>query len=230
MNEVEAPVDRGMLDRLAVLVKEAGGPVAAARALSVSRNTVDLWLKGKSKVPLDGATRLAQLRGRTLDWLVLGAVEDKGQMQLHSNDVPVPDGFVPVPVLSVQASAGSGAIAIPFDGDTGNVVAFRETWLRTLGFLPGRVYILWAVGDSMQPTIRDGDMLLVDRAIDQVIDDGIYVLVVGSRVMVKRIQTRLNGSVVLKSDNARYDEETIPADEVPSLIVEGRVRWVGGPI
>lgn len=90
--------------------------------------------------------------------------------------------------------------------------------------------VLVAVGDSMEPTIRDGDLLLLDRSIDRVVDNGIYVLVLAGMVLLKRIQTRRDGSVVLKSDSERYDDETVPAGEVPDLRIEGRVRWFGRTI
>ncbi len=83
----------------------------------------------------------------------------------------------------------------------------------------------------MEPTIRDGDLLLIDRSIDRIVDNGIYVVVVAGMVVVKRLQTRVDGSVVLRSDNReRYDDELIAAHDVPDLIVEGRVRWFGRTI
>ncbi|MBH0619495.1 helix-turn-helix transcriptional regulator, partial [Salmonella enterica] len=80
------------------------------------------------------------------------------------------------------------------------------------------------------PTIRDGDMLLVDRSIDRVVDNGIYVVVFGGAVLVKRVHIRRDRSVVLRSENAVYPEEVVPADEVPDLVIEGRVRWFGRTI
>ena len=144
--------------------------------------------------------------------------------------LPGPAGLVFVPVLNVTAAAGRGRFVTPDDLGDREMVGFREVWLRSIGLTPGRTHILWAVGDSMLPTIRDGDMLLVDRTIDSVTDNGIYIVVVAGAVVVKRLTIRTNGSVLLRSDNERYPEEVIPPDEVPRLIVEGRVRWVGGPI
>lgn len=140
-------------------------------------------------------------------------------------------GFSFVRRFDVRASAGPGAI-VAFDDIDGSsrFVAFRTEWLHRIGVSPGHAEVLIAVGDSMEPTIRDGDLLLIDRAIDRVIDNGIYVLVLGGMVLVKRIQTRRDGSVVLLSDNQRYHDDTVPAGELPDLKVEGRVRWFGRTI
>lgn len=169
-------------------------------------------------------------RGRPRADPVLGEPKVLVEGSASTPPAQAPDDLIPVPVMMVSASAGPGRFTIPHDLSEGDMVAFREPWLRMMGLTPGRVHILWAVGDSMVPTIANGDMMLVDKVIDRVIDDGIYVVVVGGGVVVKRIQLRHNGSVVLKSDNQLYDEQTIPPDEVSSLVVEGRVRWCGGPI
>ncbi len=202
----------------------------------VPSSTLQRLSGGKNVPQTDSLVRIAEAANVSLDWLA-GLTDDRDPVPEASSvgmisrvSAAVPDGFVAVPTFNVQASAGNGSLASSPENEEADLVAFREVWLRSLGFLPGRVHILWASGDSMNPTIRDGDMLLVDRTIDRVVNDGIYVVVAAGAVRVKRISIRQNGSVLLRSDNDRYEAETIPSDEVPSLIVEGRVRWVGGPI
>lgn len=58
----------------------------------------------------------------------------------------------------------------------------------------------------------------------------IYVLAIGGAFMVKRIQVCLDASMVLKCDNAFYDSEVVPADQVATLIVLGKVIWLPGPV
>lgn len=82
----------------------------------------------------------------------------------------------------------------------------------------------------MHDTIDDGDMMIVDVSIREVVDEGVYVVVYGGLVIVKRVQLLRTGGIVLKSDNPRYEPEIVPVDEQPELIVEGRVRWVGGEL
>ena len=225
MNEDETPDDQGLVGRAAEIVSGLGGATAAARHLSVSRNTLDLWLKRKSKIPLDGATKLAQLGGKSLDWLVHG--REAVPPVAVDETMGLPDGFVTVPMLRVGASAGPGRITNGDDLVPGEVAAFREDWLRSMGLIPGRTHVLTAVGDSMEPTIRNGDFLLVDRSVDRVVDNGIYVVVLAGLVLVKRVQVRLSGALVLKSENPVYGEEVVPPDAVDDVVIEGRVRWYG---
>lgn len=83
----------------------------------------------------------------------------------------------------------------------------------------------------MEPTIRDGDVLLVDTSIDSIRDNGIYVVVFNGFVLVKRIHVRRDGGVRLISDNqALYEPDDVPAAETPSLTIAGRVMWFGRSI
>ncbi len=58
----------------------------------------------------------------------------------------------------------------------------------------------------------------------------VQVLAIGGAFMVKRIQPCRDGSVVLKCDHAFYDAEAVPADQVATLIVLGKVIWLAGPV
>lgn len=136
------------------------------------------------------------------------------------------DGFVLIPRYNVEASAGPGAL-------NGNelvvdYMAFREDFVRrVLRAEPENLALITAIGDSMEPAIRAGDLLLVDRGIDRIMDDAIYVLGIGDELMVKRVQRFFDGGLVVKSDNIAYHEQTITAEAAPSLRVAGRVRWIG---
>jgi len=87
-----------------------------------------------------------------------------------------------------------------------------------------------AKGDSMEPTIRDGDVLLVDTSIDRVRDNALYIIVFEGLVFVKRIHIKLSGAVLLISDNDRYPAEEITPDAAVRLHVAGRVVWFGRSI
>lgn len=141
----------------------------------------------------------------------------------------IAQGFVAVPLLDVRASAGHGR-AVVIEEAEAQIVAFKEEWLRRLGINPAHAVIIIADGDSMAGTINHGDLVLLDRSIDQVIDDGIYCLVYDGLVKIKRLQRLRTGVLLLKSDNPAYQTEEVEPHELPELVIEGRVRWAGGAI
>ncbi len=187
---------------------------SVARRLGFKPQTFDTYLKGRIPRADDGL-RIAD--GLSLDfrWLMTGATGDVADM-------------VTLPHFPISPSAGGGSL-MATDEQAGEV-AFRADWLRAIGVNPRQALVLFARGDSMEPTIRDGDMLIVDRSIDRVLDAGIYVVTVAGMVVVKRVQLRRDGTLLLRSDSGRYDDEVIPPDELHSIIIEGRVCWSGRPM
>jgi len=107
-------------------------------------------------------------------------------------------------------------------------LAFREEWVRTeLGANPKNLVLISAIGDSMEPTLRAGDLLLIDRSDAGVKQDAIYAFATNGELRVKRMQLKIDGKVVVKSDNPQYEAETLTAEQAASLRVVGRVVWSG---
>src|SRR5687768_1942315 len=80
---------------------------------------------------------------------------------LGGREAGEPDDLIAVPVLDVQASAGPGAFA-----DSERALArmrFDPSWLRGLKLDPRQLSVIQVTGDSMAPTLLDGDDILVDR-------------------------------------------------------------------
>ncbi|WP_375591011.1 helix-turn-helix transcriptional regulator [Hoeflea alexandrii] len=223
-------------DRLKVLIGEMPAN-RFAREVSVGESLIRKYLAGATP-GVDKVVAIAEAKEVSLDWLARGV----GPMKLDvGEDGPASGGgmlmlrqagsaekFALVPRLDIQASAGNGRIAI--SEEPLEYLAFQAAWLRGRGINPASARILTARGDSMEETIRDGDVLLVDTSIDRVRDNSIYVVVYGDMVLVKRVHGRINGSLQLISDNPRYPAEEVPKGEVDQLHVAGRVAWYGRSI
>ena len=133
--------------------------------------------------------------------------------------------LVLVPKLAIGASAGPGASV---DGEAvEGEVAFDPRWLRDLGADPRALSIIRVEGDSMAPTLNDGDDILVDGG-DAAprLRDGIYVLRMDDALMVKRIARAPGpGRVSVISDNPHYRSwDDLP---VSAVRLVGRVVWTG---
>lgn len=134
--------------------------------------------------------------------------------------------LVLVPRLDIRASAGHGA----FDVDERPVarLGFHPGWLREItGGSPAGLSMIRVSGDSMNPTLADGDEILVDRndAADR-LRDGIYVLRVDDTLMVKRLAIDPAArSITIVSDNSAYP--TWPNRDPARIEVIGRAVWTG---
>lgn len=99
---------------------------------------------------------------------------------------------------------------------------FSRTWLRSITSTAPR-HLFWAIGDgdSMEPTIRSGEIILIDRSQDTPrMDDGIWAVTHGEIGMIKRLRHRPDGTVELHSDNHLVRPQTAVDGE---LHVIGRV-------
>ena len=136
------------------------------------------------------------------------------------------EGLISITRHPVTVSAGPGAIASEELGRP--YLAFDERWLKALtGTPPSRLSIVRVDGDSMSPTLNDGDDILVD--LDDCVErlrDGIYVLRVDEAVVVKRLALNPMGKrVTVQSDNPAYaDWPDCGLDEIHCI---GRVIWSG---
>jgi phage repressor protein C with HTH and peptisase S24 domain len=135
-------------------------------------------------------------------------------------------GLVPVSRSPVRASAGPGAI--PANERAQPYFAFDERWLRALtGAAPADLSMIKVEGDSMAPTLNDGDDILIDRrACGEQLRDGIYVLRVDDSLLVKRLAIHpLGKRLTVQSDNPAYpDWPDCGMDDVHCI---GRVIWAG---
>ncbi len=200
-------------ERLLFLAGERRVSLAQLSAL-IGRNSTYL-----QQFVRKGSPRKLEEGDRAVLARFLGVVEaELGGAEEKSSEMD----WVDVPRLALGASAGPGALA-PNEQAIG-AFRFGRRWLREQGLDPRRLSAIAVAGDSMEPTLRDGDEILVD-ATPRPLRDGVHVVRVGEALLVKRLDTGRPGALVLKSDNPAYDPiELAPGD----VDVVGRVVWKAG--
>lgn len=127
-----------------------------------------------------------------------------------------------IPRLPLGASAGPGALAR--DEAPSGQLRFSARWLKAQGLDPVALSVIAVEGDSMKPTLRDGDEILVDRT-PRALRAGIHVIRLDDMLLVKRLEPGPAGTLRVISDNPAYPASERAAGEVD---VVGRVVWKGG--
>jgi phage repressor protein C with HTH and peptisase S24 domain len=134
-----------------------------------------------------------------------------------------PPPLVAIPRIEVGASAGPGGIAEI--EEHGPPLGFDAGLLRELGVRrPSSLSIIKVTGDSMEPTLRAGDDILVDRSLSSPRWGAIHVLRFDDDLVVKRL-VRDGQNCIIRSDNAAYADRTVDDPALIQLI--GRVLWCG---
>ena len=188
-----------------------------SRLLGRNAAYIQQYIRRGSPRSLDEQDRAVLARFFGVDEKVLGAPERRSG--------PVVE-LVHVPVLSVEASAGHGALA-EMEAKCAQF-GFDEKWLRRLTASKATsLSIIGVHGDSMEPTLHDGDEVMVDLGDGQSrLRDGIYVLRMDDALNVKRIAIEPQGRrISVVSDNPAYPSWR--GLERRSINIVGRVLWFG---
>lgn len=135
--------------------------------------------------------------------------------------IPAHEDFVVIPRLPLDASAGPGAFSaeeISFD-----TYRFSRRWLREMGLEGADLSAIRVEGDSMEPLLRSGDEIFVDR--NKRSGEGVHVVRIGDALHVKQVQASIPGRIKLISANEAYAPIELSLEEVEVI---GRVVWKGG--
>jgi phage repressor protein C with HTH and peptisase S24 domain len=137
--------------------------------------------------------------------------------------------LIAIPRFDIRASAGPGAFT---EGEVPIAhLGFDQIFLKQLcNATPSDLSIIRVRGDSMYPTLADGDDIMVDRsAAGTRLQDGIYVLRREDTLTVKRIAVHPGTRrLTISSDNSAYP--SWPDCDPQDVDVIGRVVWAGRKI
>lgn len=141
-----------------------------------------------------------------------------------SSGGPIPDDFAAIPHLEAVLSAGPGAE--PSNGLVEHL-AFRRDWLYRIGVRADKAAIVSVRGDSMSPTLDDGDLVLVDGGPTEVRPRRVYAFTdLDGQLRVKRLEPiNATGELVLRSDNTEAPLEVRRGADVERIHIHGEVVW-----
>ncbi|HWW56380.1 MAG TPA: S24 family peptidase [Sphingopyxis sp.] len=218
--------------RLESAMKHRGASAKGlARTAGLGETVVRDILQGMTKdVKLGTIEKLAAALGMSLSDLLPDALGRARPVQ------GTPSDHAPL----ISAHAGDGAIALRhvdisyamgagsnFDDYPDEMpVLFDPGFLRSLTQAPPEMlFVAEGDGDSMFPTMINGDQVIIDRTQRHLtMQDRIWALSVHGAAMIKRLRTVGPNRVRIMSDNTTIPPEEVDADDV---FIAGRVVWIG---
>jgi phage repressor protein C with HTH and peptisase S24 domain len=206
--------------------------------MGVSPSAFRKWLKGEAEPSRERLVALARATGVGVAWLAEGEGPEpvfdtpsgRGRRQ-GVRDLSEQTDWSEFVLLPRRAEAAAAGAATPAAPSGNEFIALRHDWVRSVcGVEPSKLVLETAVGESMTPTIRDGNTLLIDSTDRTFRNFGIYVLEINGERLVKRVQRKHDGSLVLISDNSAYQPDTVDKEAAAGVTVVGRVVWAGGTV
>lgn len=213
-------------DRIQERMKKLGiSQAELARRVKISQPTINSLIRGNStgskhlhRIAAELQTSPAWLAGETEDDAPITVAPSALDALAEQMDLAV------VPELELGYSMGGGAVFDQYEQK--GVVPFQRAWLRSM--MRGAIADLFVArgeGDSMQPTILDGDIVLIDTAQRDIRQqDRIWAVSYGDLGMIKRVRRTPQGNYQLLSDNPAVPPVEAADEE---MHVVGRVIWIG---
>lgn len=235
-------MEPGFKERLAIIIGDEAPHAWGARMGITGSTWSGLW-KGEATPSSKTLIKIAWQTNVSLTWLLTG----RGTEKIDGTDNPTPvelafskpihdlgegyqvpkeASYVLVPRYDVGVGAGPGRSV--HSEQIVDHLAFKADWIkRVMGLDPKQLALVSVRGDSMEPTLKEGDLLLLDRREAKVRNDAIYVMRRDDDLIAKRLQRGFDGSVTIQSDNSAYEKQIISQSQSEQLHIIGRVIWTG---
>lgn len=234
--------------RVQELAQRVGGLTKLADLAELSPSVIRKWRSGSSSPTLTNLAALARAGGASVAWLIGEAdftypmgtstvlTTDGRRPPVSAESDKTRSEFFYLPLYDVVAAAGTGKW-----NDAENVVthlAFRADWLRkTVGSHVG-LCLVSVSGDSMEPTLMNGAVVMIQDLQTPLFADGIYLLRLSGQLVLKRVHRKQVHRVVgqpgeitidVISDNKFYParEEVLREGEEQQNDLLGRAVWLG---
>lgn len=224
--------DTGFSERMTKIIEKEGVSINSfAQKLGVSPPTISRWMKGEADPTRSNLIKLAEQTGINIEWLAIGAgpkywqnpiTEEiilRGQPQPieSSNDETF---SVIEDCREVRISAGGGGFNDEYNPYQTTKV--EKAWLDSRRLKAEDCAMFLVSGDSMYPTLKDGEEIIVDRSKKELKDGKIFVLNNEGAMLVKKVQITYNGTTLI-SQNTEYAPIELNAEQANNLIVIGQV-------
>ncbi|WP_449102155.1 XRE family transcriptional regulator [Pseudomonas extremaustralis] len=226
-NTYGAPVN--IAERLRNKMRELGlNESQLSRRSSVPQPTINRILSGESSSPRKPTVEsLARPLGVSPDWLLFGSGSEA-----PNTGSPSAKDYALIPQFKAKGSCGYGYLNEHVETTEG--LAFKRDWLHRMKAKPENLFVIYADGDSMEPYIFAGDVVLFDTSSTEPRDKQVYVIRrPDGGNSIKRLTQQLSGTWVIRSDNPdkiANPDEPVTEEAIHEMPILGRVIWRGGGV
>lgn len=195
-----------------------------ARAAGVKAPSVKDWEEGNTRgLRADVALNIAKKLNVNIDWLITGnGSPETAPTVIDKNS----EEYVHVYLSRVVFQAGYGAEPTIEEETSGELIRLRRTFFDAHHLNAAKCTCFPVEGESMQPLIYEGEYVIVDTTQNDLryIKEGkIYAISVEGLPRIKRLFTKMDGSLIIRSENKNFGEDVIRGEQLNTIKLIGRV-------
>lgn len=178
-----------------------------ARALDITSVNF-ATMKKRNSIPFSNVLDFCALKKISINWMLYG--------QDPSSLVDSTDKYWIKYFPTINVSAGGGAYEAD---DEFEKLDLPDFFVNIVGGKDNikNIEAINVTGDSMEPTLNNGNIIFIDKTKQDVSKDGIYAFVNENGLFVKRMQRRIDGSLDIISDNKEYPMQIAQKTEINIL-------------
>ena len=214
-------------DRLEELMAEYGLTTQQQLAdfAGVSKGLVGQWFNGSTGLGAKPLSAFDKKTNFSINWLADGTGDKYKTHVLPAITESESEDRIRFPRLNAEATCGAAGTINDHYIEVVDYVTVAAAWAREkLGGNLNKIQVITAHGDSMEPTIENGDVMFVDTAVEAFEGDGLYLLWYIDGLKAKRLQSTVGGGLMIISDNSSYRTETVRGEDLNAVHIIGRIR------
>lgn len=200
-------------------------PRDLAKEIGISIARISQLKSGNGGIKAEHLYPFARATGFSPRWLAEGVGEPR------TADSPEND-YAMISQFTAKGAAGNGHLNDHVEVKGGLV--FKRDWLIRTGLKEKNLSVIYAQGHSMEPTLADGDVLLLDESQTEPLNSRIYaILRPDGELIIKRLVQTMTSGWIIRSDNQdkrNYPDEIATDTEIGHLKIAGRIVWHAGAL
>ena len=200
---------------------------AFAKIFDIPYRTYWDYENDKTEIPSDKLFQIASFYKINIDWIMGHSdimLADKNSMTdiIEEKSQNVANNCIVLEQICINPSCGKGT-SVYEDALITPIQLGINLIKNVFNTNPKSLKVFKASGDSMETTIFDGDLLLVDVSRKDFVNGGIFLLTINNEWYCKRLKLKINGDLEIISDNNKYDKEIKHPDDEVEINIIGKV-------
>ena len=198
-----------VLDRIAEIVEKDIGrkpydkDIAKALEIAPAQYSNN---KKQQNIPIDKIAAYCGRKRVSISWVLF----EQSSAMLEENT----EAIFKVRLLK-NINAGAGGEAFNDDNEEFTYLSVDRLYMDRLGITDkDKIEAINVVGDSMEDTLKEGSIILINRDRQEIMNGGIFVVNTPGGVLVKRVSINPVAGIDLISDNKSYPVTTVPLGEI----------------
>lgn len=215
--------------------RDKGGPVLTQTEIGERcewkspQSTVSQYMTGKVALNLEALVKLADALDFEPDEISPSLAAGVTRTKPAEDGETLDHRYVLIPKYTINPLAGQNREPLCLEQDSS--LAFKRHWLQLKHAEPSDLMVVHAIGNSMKPTISEGDIMLVDRSRIEPVNNGLFLLSDQNGVTVKRLRSTKEGWITASDNPGKTKQSSGESDSVllQSKLV-GQIIWRGGEL